>query len=108
MAAPLHRIEILLREDQHRALARRAEQQKTSVSELIRALIDDDFARRGSARRERMLRRKAALASIRKHHDEILTSRDGRPIEVNPSDLVRQLREERDDDLFSRLATGPA
>ena len=54
MAEPLHRTQILLREDQHRALVRRAEHEKTSMSELIRSLIDDELQRRDSARRERI------------------------------------------------------
>lgn len=103
MAEPLHRTQILLREDQHRALARRAERDNTSMSELIRSLIDDELQRRDSDRRERIRRRKAALDAIRGHHDEIRASRDGRPIEIDPSELVRQIREERDDELFGRL-----
>jgi len=106
MAEPLHRTQILLREDQHRALVRRAEREKTSMSELIRSLIDDELQRRDFARRERIHRRKAALESIRKHHDEILETRGGRPIEVDPSDLVQQIREERDDEVFGRLTAG--
>jgi hypothetical protein len=103
MAEPLHRTQILLREDQHRALVRRAEREKTSMSELIRSLIDDELRRRDSERSERIRRRKAALDGIRKHHDEMLASRQGRPIDVDPAELVRQIREERDDELFGRL-----
>lgn len=103
MAEPLHRTQILLREDQHRALVRRAERENTSMSELIRSLIDDELRRRSSARRERIRRRKAALAGIRKHHEEMLASREGRPIDVEPAELLRQIREERDDELFGRI-----
>lgn len=103
MAEPLHRTQILLREDQHRALARRAERENISMSELIRSLIDDELRRRASARSERIRRRKAALAGIRKHHDEILASREGRPIEIDPAEWLREIREERDDELLGRL-----
>lgn len=103
MAEPLHRTQVLLREDQHRALVRRAERENTSMSELIRSLIDDELRRRDSERRERIRRRKEVLETIRGHHDEIRASRGGRPIEIDPSELIRKVREERDDELFGRL-----
>lgn len=106
MAEPLHRTQILLRRDQHRALAERAEREGRSMSELVRSLVDEQLKRQDAERRERIERRRGTLEAIRKRHAAILSSRGGKPIEVDPAELIREMREERDDELFSRLTTG--
>ncbi|HLE84631.1 MAG TPA: ribbon-helix-helix protein, CopG family [Thermoanaerobaculia bacterium] len=108
MAEPLHRTQVLLRKDQHKALAERAERQGVSVSELIRTLVDEKLRRENAERRARIERRLANLEGIRQHHAEILRERGGKPIEVDPTELIREIREERDEELFGHLETGGA
>jgi hypothetical protein len=37
-----------------------------------------------------------------------LRERGGKPIEVDPTELIREIREERDEELFGHLETGGA
>jgi hypothetical protein len=108
MAEPLHRTQVLLRRDQHQALADRAEREGRSVSELLRSLVDEELGREDAEKRVRIGRRRAALDRIRRHHAEILRERGGKPIEVDPTELIREIREERDEELFGHLETGGA
>lgn len=106
MAESLQRTQILLRKDQHEALAARAEREGRSISRLLRALVDEELTREEGERRSRIDRRRAALEGIRKHHAEIVERRGGKPIDVDPTDLIREIRDERDDELFGRLTAG--
>ena len=51
----------------------------------------------------RIERRRAALRRTEAHHREILARRGGRPIDVEPSELIEEIRRERDDELFACL-----
>lgn len=103
MAEPLHRTQVLLRKDQHEALAARAEREGLSISRLLRALVDEELTREEAEGRSRIARRRAAIEGIREHHAEIVERRGGKPIDIDPTDLIRKIRDERDDELFGHL-----
>lgn len=42
-----------------------------------------------------------ALERIQQHRQQILRRHTGQPLELKPSTLVNQLREERDEELFA-------
>lgn len=106
MAEPLRRTQILLRKDQHEALAERAEHEGTSLSELLRSLVDEGLRRANAEKKALLARKLERLRGIRSRHDEILKRRGGRPIDVDPTALIRGIREERDGELFGHLTRG--
>ncbi len=103
MAEPLQRTQILLRKDQHVALRDLASREGTSLSELIRMLVDEALERRNNEAEARTERRLRALERIEEHARAAQERRGGRPLEINPAEVIRQLREERDDELVQRL-----
>jgi len=54
--------------------------------------------------RERVESRLRALDELDKNREEILARRGGKPIEIDPAELIDESREERDDELLSQPA----
>lgn len=106
MAEPLHRTQILLRKDQHQALAELAERQGTSLSGLIRLLVDEQLERRDREAANRIERRLRSLQAIDQHCREALERRGGKTLEVDLVAVIQEVREERDDQLAEQLAAG--
>ncbi|GAB4568786.1 MAG: hypothetical protein Kow0047_21820 [Anaerolineae bacterium] len=89
MAARAYRVQILLKPDLHRRLRQIAEREKRSISEVSRDLLEYALQQRERAVSARLERVRAAHEVAQK----ILQERDGRPIEVDVADLLRQERE---------------
>jgi hypothetical protein len=104
MASPLHRTQILLREEQHEELSALAERRGISLSELIRKLVDGELQAQEEQRRARIDRRLRALPEVKPHTREALSNRGGRPLEVDLAALIEESREVRDVVVIGRLA----
>jgi hypothetical protein len=103
MGQELHRTQILLKQAQHAALMELARRERRSLSDLVRAIVQQELERRASIAGETRRRRLAALERIVLHRDEILERREGRPLEVDVAALIDETREERDDELLGRV-----
>jgi hypothetical protein len=94
----LHRAQILLDEDQHRELEKRARESGRSISELMRQITAEYLDRTSG---EDALRRSlAALDALDEIRREI-ERRHG----VLPLTFLDEIRSERDDELLGRLDT---
>ena len=100
MTKRLHRTQILLRPEQHAALARLAEGQ-SSISELVRQIIQEYLDSHSES--VRWHARTMALERARKVREAILKDRGGKPIELDVAAMIHQMREERDAQLLSSL-----
>ena len=85
------RVQILLKPGQRLALALRAKQTGRSVSDLVR-----EFVQKGL---ESTTGKQNVIETIRAHRLEMLARRAGQPIDLNPSDVLNEMREERGDEL---------
>jgi len=94
----MHRSQILLEPDQHQKLADIAQREGTSISEIVRVAVSQWLAER---REDEVLRRRMeALGQIDQHRQAILTRRNGKPLEIDLTTAIEQMREERDDELL--------
>ena len=75
------------------ALARR---QNRRLSEVVRELLQQQLNQLEADAEERKRRGLEALARIQEHREAILARRGGEPLPFDPTDLIEQMREERD------------
>ena len=101
MGRRLHRTQILLESEQHRALAEISRKEQRSIPDLVREILAADLRRRNQEAQVRRSRGLQALAAIRQHRDQMLARRGGEPIEVDIVELINRMRDERDHDLIS-------
>ena len=101
---PLHRTQILLEPEQHRALRQIARMEDRSVSDVVRDAVRRELERRRAEGEERSARRLAWLRRAERLRDRIAARRNGEPIAVDPAEMLRQLRDERDDGLVATSA----
>lgn len=106
MSDPLHRTQVLLRKDQHRALSELAASRRTSLSELLRDLVDEQLERQRRSAEAQIERRLRALSEIESHSRDLLERRGGVTLDVDPAALIHEMREERDDEVAIRLGAG--
>lgn len=106
MANPLHRTQILLREEQHEELSTLAARRGISLSELIRNLVDTELQIEEEQLRARSDRKLRALAEVASHARDALRNRGGKPLEVDLAALIEESREQRDDEIVGRPAAG--
>jgi len=92
IVSTLHRAQILLEEQQHRALARIAEQEGRSISDLVREIVRDHLAQRDQeARTPSELQALEQLSWIRGRLQEEHGTYQG--------DLLAEVRTERQEDM---------
>ncbi len=84
------RVQILLDPKQRAALARRARQTGRSVSDLVR-----EYVEKGLEAKENKLE---ALDRIQAHRKQMLERRGGKPVSLDPAQVIREIREERDNE----------
>lgn len=99
----MYRAPILLHEHQHQALSQLAEREGRSISDLVRELVERELERRSKAEDEQVRRRLEDLELIAKHRRKILARRGGKPLEVDLTALIDEMREERDAELLQGL-----
>jgi hypothetical protein len=95
----MHRAQILIDPEQHQTLAEIAQQEGTSISAIVRVAVHHWLAER---QEEQVLRHQMdALEEIGRHRQAILDRRAGKPLEIDLAEIIKQIREERDDELFT-------
>ena len=91
------RTHLLLDPDQHKMLAQLAKREGRSISDLTREIVQEGIEQRQRLFVVEQQRRLQALARARQVRQAILREHGGVPLDLNPSDLIAGLREERDD-----------
>jgi len=101
MGERLYRAQILLEPEQHQKLVRIAGQQHRSLSDIIREIVQTELDRREKDETERRHQLLEGIERVRLTREEILARRGGEPLNVNVADMVRQMRDERDEEVFA-------
>src|SRR5438309_9826898 len=96
MAERLHRTQILLEPEQHRALTAIAQGEGRSVSDLVREIVAQQLEQLKNAINADQKRHLEALERIRAFREAILAERGGQPIDIDVVEMINQMREERD------------
>jgi hypothetical protein len=94
-----YRAQILLEPEQHKKLAEIASRAGRSVSDVVREAVAEYVMTR--SHEDQWERRRNALEKIRQHREEMLRKNGGKPFEIDVVELINQMREERDNDLFT-------
>jgi hypothetical protein len=94
----MHRAQILLEPDQHHKLAEIAQQEGTSISEIVRTAVQEWLDERKDD--EILRQRLTALDLINQHRQAILDRREGKPLEIDLAMTIEQVRGERDNELI--------
>ncbi len=97
MAEKLYRTQLLLEPEQHQALARMSEQERRSISEIVRGMIQQQLDERKRASEAGTKRRIEALVKIREHREDMTTRRGGKALEIDVTGMVRHMQEEQDE-----------
>ncbi len=95
----MHRAQILLDPNQHQKLAEIAQQEGTSISEIVRTAVQEWLDERKDD--EILRQRLEALELVDQHRQAILSRRKGTPLEIDITATINQLRAERDDELVT-------
>ena len=101
MARRMQRTQLLLEPEQHRALEEIARQEGRSISDVVREMVRRQIELRQQTAHADLERRLEALQRIRRHRDQAVERRGGRPAELDVAALIRQAREERDGRAFN-------
>ncbi len=96
MGRRMQRTQLLLEPEQHYALAEIARKEGRSISDVVREMVQRQIEQRRETARADLERRLEALQRIRRHRDEVVERRGGRPVDLDVASLIRQVREERD------------
>ncbi len=94
MGTKLYRAQILLRPEQHRAIVEIARREGRSISEVVREMIEAQLQQRAQGALARQLE---AMERIRKHREEMLAQRGGKPLDIDTVTMIEQVREEQDE-----------
>ncbi len=94
----MHRAQILLEPDQHQKLAEIAQQEGTSISEIVRTAVQEWLDERKDD--EILRRRLEALELVNQHQQAILARRKGKLLEIDLAAAIEQVRSERDNELI--------
>jgi metal-responsive CopG/Arc/MetJ family transcriptional regulator len=98
----MHRAQILLESDQHQKLAEIAQHEGTSISEIVRTAVQEWLDERKDD--EILRHRLEALELIDQHRQAILARRKGKPLEIDLTATIEQVRGERDNELIDSAA----
>jgi len=94
----MHRAQILLEPDQHQKLAEIAQQEGTSISEIVRTAVQEWLDERKD---DEILRQCLEdLELVDQHRQAILARRKGKPLEIDLATTIEQVRGERDNELI--------
>jgi len=83
-----YRVQLLLTHEQHRKLKQLARLRQTSISALVREFVEKGL-------QEAVREETDWLERTRRVAQALLEARGGKPIEVDPVQLLREIREER-------------
>lgn len=104
MSNRMLRTQILLEPEQHQQLTELAQIEQRSMSDLIREMVRQQLAIRTDDRNRLLRDRLSALDAIEQHRRRILKRRNGQPLDINPQQIIDQLREEQDERHFTALS----
>lgn len=104
MAGRLHRTQILLEPDQHRALANIARREGRSISDVVREMVRQQLQERTELQAAELRRQLEALERIREHRRQVLAQRNGRALDVDVLSLIHEMRGKRDERGFTGSA----
>lgn len=104
MSNRMLRTQILLEPEQHQQLTELAQSEQRSMSDLIREMVRQQLAIRTDDRNRLLRDRLSALETIEQHRRRILKRRNGQPLDMNPQQIIDQLREEQDERYFTALS----
>ena len=93
----MHRAQILLEPDQHQKLAEIAQREDTSISEIVRTAVQKWLNEREDA--EVLRQRLEALEQVDQHRQAIFARCNGKPLEIDLTATIDQIRGDRDDEL---------
>lgn len=91
----LQRVNLMLERRQREALERIARKKGRSVSDLVREYVAQGIESENSPQQERL----EALENARTLTKQVLKRRGGKPLS-DAVDIIKQMREERDDELL--------
>jgi hypothetical protein len=92
----MHRAQILLDPQQHRALRDIAKRQGRSISSVVREMISDQLVRMREEQDSQVRNHLAVIDRIRDHKMAELDKRGSRPIAVDIAKIIEENRAERD------------
>jgi hypothetical protein len=95
----MHRAQILLEADQHQKLAEIARRESSSISEIVREAVSQWLDERSEG--EVLRRRLETLEQVVQHRQAVLARRGGKPLEIDLTATIEQIREERDGELIA-------
>ncbi len=98
----LHRTQILLEPDQHRALIEISRREGRSVSDLIREIVRAELEHRTVDAAARKARQDALMAELRAQWDRVMAERQGRPAPIDTVELIHEMWDDRDDAVLGR------
>lgn len=91
----MHRAQILLDPQQHRALREIARRQGRSISSLVRDMINEQLIRLKKEEESQMRHHLAVLDTIRDHRKAVLDKRGSRALAVDIRKIIQENRNER-------------
>ena len=96
MKEKLKRVQMLIKPEQHRTLAEIADRQGKSVAEVTRVVINLGLT--ALQREDELSKRTEALERARLLRQKMRKAR-GKPLEIDITTALREIREKRDDQL---------
>jgi hypothetical protein len=97
-----HRTHLLLDYEQHQSLAQLAKREGRSISDLAREFVQEGIEQRQRLHQVEQKRRLQALEKAHQVRQAILRERNNAPLDLNMSELMNKLRQDRDDQILSR------
>lgn len=97
MGETMHRTQILLEPEQHRALAEIAAREGRSISDLVREMVREQIARHDASNEAMLGRKLSALDRIRRHREDIVARRGGSLLSFDVVGAIEEIRDARDE-----------
>ena len=102
MSERMYRTQILLEPDQHRSLSEIARRQSRSISHVVREIVRNYLVEQDEA----MQKQTAVFEQIERDIAEILARNGGKPLDVDVTALIEEMRQERADELYANIVRG--
>lgn len=91
----MHRAQILLDPQQHRALREIAKRQGRSISSLVRDMINEQLIRLKEEQDSRIRHYMAVIDTVRDHRQAVLDKRGSRALAVDIANIIQENRTEQ-------------
>lgn len=97
----LHRTQVLLEPEQHRALSELARREHRSLSQIVREAVQRELERRQAEADDADARWRAWRQRTLELSARILARRGGQPFDLDTAELINEMRDERDDQIIA-------